>query len=179
MTIGDLVVPTDRFGEVWPNFALAQPRGVSAHAVLGGDVPAGTLAGRVAIIGASAAGLRDMRVTSIGSMPGVYLNARALRDMLAGALLQRPAWSEPLEIALMIASGLAVIVAAGARRRGAFIMLWLAASVAIVGGSIALHRVDRLLIDPSASVIATTALVFAILLIGALRQDRATPAFAG
>ena len=112
-------------------------------------------------------------------MPGVYLNARALRDMLAGALLQRPAWSEPLEIALMIASGLAVIVAAGARRRGAFIMLWLAASVAIVGGSIALHRVDRLLIDPSASVIATTALVFAILLIGALRQDRATPAFAG
>ena len=67
VTIGDLVVPTDRSGEVWPNFALAQPRGVSAHAVLGGDVPAGTLAGRVAIIGASAAGLRDMRVTSIGS----------------------------------------------------------------------------------------------------------------
>jgi len=34
VTMDDLVVPTDRSGEVWPNLALASPRGVSAHEVL-------------------------------------------------------------------------------------------------------------------------------------------------
>jgi adenylate cyclase len=146
--------------------------------VLDGDVPAGLLAGRIAIIGATAVGLRDTRQTPVGPMPGVYLNARALRDMLTGSLLQRPAWSEPLEIALMIASGLAVIVAAGAPRRRMFVALWLTASPAIIGGSIALHRADGLLLDPTAPVDSTTLLVFAILLLVTLRQDRAKPAFA-
>ena len=179
VTVGDVFVPTDRSGEVWLNFALASPRSLSVRAVLDGEVPAGSLAGRIAIIGTSAAGLRDLRQTPIGPTPGVFLIARALRDMLAGALLLRPAWSGPLEIALMIASGLAVIVAAGARRRRGVITLWLALTAATIGASVALHRADGLLLDPGAPVVATTALLFAVLLLFALRQDRAKPAFAG
>ncbi|MBI3513596.1 MAG: CHASE2 domain-containing protein [Proteobacteria bacterium] len=176
-TIGGLAVPTDRTGEVWPNFALASPRGVSAHAVLEGGVAPGSLAGRIAIIGASAAGLRDIRQTPVGHMPGVYLHARALRDMLAGTLLRRPGWAGPVEIALMIASGLGVIVVAGARRRRGFITFWLVSMAATVGASVALHRWYGLLTDATAPVIATTVLVFAILLIVAQRQDRAKAAF--
>jgi adenylate cyclase len=177
VTIGGLVVATDRSGEIWPNFALTSPRGVSAHVVLDGGVAPGLLAGRIAIIGASASGLRDIRQTPVGPMPGVYLNARALRDMLAGTLLQRPAWSGLVEIALMIASGLGVIVVTGARRRRGFIAFWLASTAATVGASVALHRSYGLLIDATAPAITTTALVFAILLLVARRQDRAKLAF--
>jgi adenylate cyclase len=174
VAVGDLVAPTDRTGEVWLNYALAAPRGLSAHRVLDGSVADGALAGRIAIIGATASGLRDVRQTPIGPMPGVYLNARVLRDMLAGTLLVRPAWSGPLEIAVMLASGLGVIVAAGARRRRFFITLWLASTAAAFGTSLALYRAHGLLIDAGAPVIATTVLVFAILLLVAQRQDRAT-----
>ncbi len=177
VAIGDLVMPTDRTGEAWPNFALPSPRGVSAHVVLDGGVAPNSLAGRIAVIGATAAGLRDIRQTPVGPMPGVYLNARAARDMLAGTLLQRPAWSGPIEIALMIASGLGVIVVAGARRRRGFVTFWLASTAAMVGTSVALHRSDGLLLDAAAPVITTTLLVFAILLLVTQGQNRAVPAF--
>ena len=134
----------------------------------------GSLAGRIALIGATAAGLNDTRQTPIGPMPGVYLNARALRDMLAGSLLRRPAWSDPIEIALMLAGGLGVIVITGAqaRRRRGFIAFWLVSSAATVGASVALYRSYGLLIDASAPVITTTALVFAVLLLVAFRPER-------
>jgi adenylate cyclase len=174
--VGGVTVPTGRSGEVWPNFSIASPRGLSVIGVLdGGAAPgsfAGSLAGKIAIVGGTAAGLHDLRQTPVGPMPGVFLIARALNDMLSGTLLWRPAWSDLVEIALMIASGLVVIVAAGVAGRRFFVTLWLVMTAATFGASGALYRSYGLLIDPSASAIATTALVFAVLLISVARQDR-------
>src|SRR5262249_55417668 len=101
VAVGDVRIRTGRSGEAWPNFAIEAPRALSAVRVLQGGLAAGSLAGKIAIVGASAAGLRDVRQTPIGMMSGVYLHARALSDMLDGTLLRRPAWCDPVEIAAM------------------------------------------------------------------------------
>ena len=178
LTFGGIAVPTGRASEIWPNFSTAAPRTLSAIAVLDRSAAAESLAGRIAIVGASAVGLMDVQQTPIGRMPGVYLHARAVDNMLSGNLLWRPPWYKPLEIALMIAGGLIVVVAAGFFGRRVVVAAWLTMIVLGFGGSYALFAIGRLLIDPSAAVIAATALVFVILLIGALRQDRPAPAIA-
>jgi adenylate cyclase len=178
LTFGGIAVPTGRASEIWPNFSTDAPRTLSAVAVLDRSVPAESLAGKIAVVGASAIGLMDVRQTPIGRMPGVHVQARALDNMLSGSLLWRPPWYKPLEIALMIAGGLVVIVAAGFFSRRVVVAAWLTMTVLWLGSSYALFAVRRMLIDPSASIITATALVFIILLIGALRQDRPAPATA-
>jgi adenylate cyclase len=178
LTVGGIAVPTGRASEIWLNFSSAAPRALSAIEVLDHGAAAGSLADKIAIVGASAAGLKDVRQTPIGRMPGVYLHARAVDNMLSGSLLWRPPWYKPLEIALMIAAGLVAVVAAGFSDRRVVVAAWLAIAALGFGGSYALFAVGRLLIDPSAAVISATVLVFAILLIGALRHGRASPAIA-
>jgi adenylate cyclase len=90
---GSFIVPTDANGRIWVHFAKPDlsntPHNtgrlyVSASDVLDGRVPAARLAGKLALVGTSAAGLKDLRDTPVvNRMPGVEVHANILESIFA------------------------------------------------------------------------------------------------
>jgi adenylate cyclase len=76
---------------------------ISARDVLSGAAPADALQGRIALLGASAAGLLDLRSTPVGQRYiGVEAHANLVAGLLDGAIRQQPAWSDGLEFSLLL-----------------------------------------------------------------------------
>lgn len=76
---------------------------VSAKDVLNGSAPAAVLQGKIALLGASAAGLLDLRSTPVGQRYiGVEAHANIVAGILDGTIRQQPAWSDGLEFSLLL-----------------------------------------------------------------------------
>ncbi len=76
---------------------------ISAKDVLNGSAPAAALQGRIALLGASAAGLLDLRSTPVGQRYiGVEAHANMVAGILDGTIRQQPAWSDGLEFFLLL-----------------------------------------------------------------------------
>ena len=98
---------------------------VSLSQVLSGRVPAARFRGRTVLVGATAQALHDEHPTPLGSVPGVEIQANALRTVLAGEPLQATsdlwtllailvlAFAAPLA-ATRLSAGPALAVGAGA-----------------------------------------------------------------
>lgn len=87
-------IPTDKFGRIWIHFARyptgKEPLYVSARKVLEKTADPALLAGRLAVVGTSAIGLKDIRATPInGQLPGVEVHAQVMETILAGSHLKR------------------------------------------------------------------------------------------
>ncbi|MER2543595.1 MAG: adenylate/guanylate cyclase domain-containing protein [Candidatus Accumulibacter phosphatis] len=79
----------------------------SAADVLAGRLPADSLRGRVVLLGTTAPGLLDQRVTPVGqAFPGVEAHANLLAGLLDGRQLQSPAYTATLEAGLLVIVGL-------------------------------------------------------------------------
>jgi len=66
--------------------------------------------GKIVLIGASAAGLRDIRQTTLGErIPGVEIHSQIIDQIMDGVFLNRPDWMNGLEILLTIIAGLLLI----------------------------------------------------------------------
>jgi len=78
VAVKGFAVPTDRNGQLWVHFAHYDPSiYVSAADVLDGKVEPDTIAGKLVLIGTSAAGLLDVKTTPISPvMPGVEIHAQ-------------------------------------------------------------------------------------------------------
>jgi adenylate cyclase len=73
---------------------------ISAADLLAGKVPATSIRDRIVFVGATAAGIYDLRVTPVSPvLPGVEKHATVAANILAGRFLQRPDWVELLEAA--------------------------------------------------------------------------------
>jgi len=108
--IGRLTLPANARGEFWLHYGEDDPRRfISAAQVLAGQLPPRALAGRVVLVGSSAAGLMDLRASPRGDlMPGVLAHATALEQALTGHYLRRPPWATALEALLLMAGCIAV-----------------------------------------------------------------------
>ena len=107
-----LVLPVSPRGTVQvPYRGPGGPRGgsfryISAADVLSGQLPAGSLRGRYALLGFTAPGLMDLRATPVGeAYPGVEVHANLISGALDGRLRHRPSWSGAYEIGLLLALG--------------------------------------------------------------------------
>jgi PAS domain S-box-containing protein len=81
---------------------------VSAAGVLDGRAPAGSLRGKIAIVGGSAPGLQNQYATPVDPFfPGVEIQATAIDNLLQGDFLRRPAHASLWELALALALGFA------------------------------------------------------------------------
>lgn len=80
-----LKVSTDQAGQVRPYFALHDSSiYISASDILTGRVAPERVAGKIAFVGSSAAGLLDVRSTPVSSqIPGVEVHVQVLENMLA------------------------------------------------------------------------------------------------
>lgn len=106
------LIPTDAGGRIWINFSYHDPaRYVSAVDVIKGRVPAARLRGRLAIVGASAAGLLDIKATPLQrSVPGVEMHAMVLENILFKDYIQRPAYADAAEFYVTVILSLLMIV---------------------------------------------------------------------
>ncbi|WP_395691201.1 CHASE2 domain-containing protein [Piscinibacter sp.] len=142
------------------------PRGgsfdyVSAADLLEGKLPPGALAGKLVLVGSSAAGVFDLRSTPVAAVyPGVEVHANVLSGLLDGRGPLAPDWSRGYEVAqlLMVAALLALLLPRlrPARAIGATLAL----ALALVALDQWLYRAHGLAL-PLASALLLTALVYA------------------
>ena len=108
--VGDRKLAVDGAGQLWLDF-LGPPGTIpriSASAVLAGRVPADALAGRIVLVGFTAAGFDEVPTPFAAVAPGVELQATVLDNVLRGRSLRRPWWLVPAEAATVIAFGLLI-----------------------------------------------------------------------
>jgi adenylate cyclase len=133
MVLGGATVPVDQEGRAWPRYGERDPaQYVPAREVLAGTVEAGRLDGHVVFLGASAAGLGDIKAAPIvGTMPGVEIQASLLQTLLSGSILRRPVQAVQLENVALLVLGL-ILAWAGPFLRAGFLPPLLA--VVVAGG---------------------------------------------
>jgi len=173
--IGNAIVDTDGPGTLLLyDSGTRADRFVSALDVLNGDIELGSLAGRIVLIGSTAAALRDIRATPLSpNMAGVEVQAQLVEQMIAGEFLQRPDWAKGAELLYMAMAGVLMIVLI--RRAGAF-------GAAVVGAVVVAASVllswfafqsDRLLLDPVTPSLAALVVYMAGSLLGYMRTEAA------
>lgn len=112
LTVGDYTFPTNNHANYWVHFRHHnRDRYVSAVDVLNGNLPEGTLAGKIAIIGTSAMGLFDLRSSPLDAiLPGVDVHMQVLETILDGDFLHRPEWLKTAEILFVLLVGLLMML---------------------------------------------------------------------
>ncbi|HEX6011262.1 MAG TPA: adenylate/guanylate cyclase domain-containing protein [Geminicoccaceae bacterium] len=118
VVVGELFLPTDEVGRQLVNYY--GPEGtVPTHSLvdlLDGAIERGALAGRVVVLGASAAGAGDRFVTPFAArLPGSEFLATAVDNMLGGRSLVRNAATRALDVLAIAAMALAAALLAGRR----------------------------------------------------------------
>ena len=109
LSVGDMTIPVDQYGR-----ALVPYRGeqgsflyVSAADVMHNRLPVNALAGKIILVGTTAPGLKDLRVTPVGNVyPGVEIHANMIAGMLEQAILKMPQYGIAIEILTLLLSGL-------------------------------------------------------------------------
>jgi adenylate cyclase len=109
--LGRRTVPVDRYGRMFINYL--GPEGIiptySAAAVLNGSLPEGALKDKIVLVGATAVGIYDLRVTPFsGNFPGVEVQATIMDNLLRGNFIRLPPLG--LVIMLLILVGLAALL---------------------------------------------------------------------
>jgi adenylate cyclase len=106
---GDLSIPTDELGRVMINYrGDAQTfKHIPVTDILNDRVPESDLKGKVVIVGATAIGIYDMRVTPFSSVfPGVEIHANIVDSVLRGDFLYHPSWAAVFDILAIMFAGL-------------------------------------------------------------------------
>lgn len=163
-----LAIPVDaRVSTLVPFRGNGGPSGgsfeyISAADLLAQRVPAKTLEGKVVLLGTTAPGLLDLRVTPVGeTYPGVEAHANVLSGLINGNLPVRPDYAAGYEVLLLAVVGVAL----------AFLLPHLSASIAVavsLGALLAMLGLNLLLyigaglVLPLASVILLVITAFAL-----------------
>ncbi|MGH6814999.1 MAG: adenylate/guanylate cyclase domain-containing protein, partial [Hyphomicrobiaceae bacterium] len=158
--IGQAIVPTDAFGQMWLQFTASDRRRyVPAWKLLEGQVDKQDIEGRIVLVGTSAAGLFDLRTTPLdGAVPGVEIHAQAIEQMLTGSYLQRPDLATGLETIALVLFG--VLMALAVYVTGALWSAVLGTAILALGivGSWAAYVGPGWLFDPIYPTLALTLL---------------------
>jgi adenylate cyclase len=108
---GPTVVPLDRAGQMLLNFrgGAGMFPYISAVDILEGKVAPEALAGKIAFIGTSAAGLRDIRATPFSAVyPGVETHATIVDNILTQDFISVPDYAPAVELLATILAGVAI-----------------------------------------------------------------------
>ncbi|MFK8251546.1 CHASE2 domain-containing protein [Ancylobacter terrae] len=161
--IGAIETPTDRFGDVRIRVGGTEPRRfLPAWKLFSGELPADEIAGRIILVGSSAAGLLDLRATPIdASVAGVEVQAQTIEHLVTNARLARPDWATGAEI--VVAALLGLLIALVLPSAGAF-------GGALIGGIVVAalcaaswwaFREGHVLLDPVGPGLAASAVYLA------------------
>jgi adenylate cyclase len=106
--LGRQIIPVDRYGRFHINY-LGPPGSFptySAKTVLEGKLPAGALTDKIVLVGATAVGVYDLRVTPFsGVFPGIEIQATIIDNILHRNFLRSSPYSPLPELLLIIVFG--------------------------------------------------------------------------
>jgi adenylate cyclase len=107
--IGDITIPTDEGGRILINYRGAEKTFpyLSVTDILHERVPPGSIKDKIVMVGATAVGIFDLRVTPFGGVfPGLEIHANLVDSVLAEDFLQRPKWIALFDILAILLAGL-------------------------------------------------------------------------
>jgi len=149
-------------------------RYISAVDVFRGRLPAGSLAGHIVLIGATAPGLVDLRATPVdAAYPGVEVHASLIAGMLDGRIPAQPVWTPVAQVLLLIALGTTLICGLfiwRTRERLAFSVALIVVLIVINGW---LYRVEHWVLPLATPLMLVLAIVLANLALGYWLEIRA------
>ncbi|MFO7542470.1 MAG: adenylate/guanylate cyclase domain-containing protein [Thiobacillus sp.] len=105
--VGGIRVPLSADGSVHVPYRAGAPFPyISAAAVLSGKAPLAQLENRIVLLGSTAPGLADLRVTPFSStFPGVEIHAHMIAGMLDGTIRTTPPWAGDARLVAVLVLG--------------------------------------------------------------------------
>ena len=141
INLDKLRIPTDESGRLLVNY-LGPARTFPHYAisdVLNGRLTADTFKGKIVLVGATATGIYDMRVTPFSAVyPGVEMHATVIDNILHRNFLIHSGWTRFLDICMIVVAGLIMGLAVPRVKAVAGIALSLALIGAFVAANTAL-----------------------------------------
>jgi adenylate cyclase len=163
-----LAIPVDdRAAALIPFRGPGGPRGgsftyVSAADVLAGRLATGQFQHKIVLVGTTAPGLLDLRVTPVSeTYPGVETHANLLASLLDGELLSQPDYARGYELVVLVAAGLLLALALPLLSAGRAVALSLAVVASVIGLNTWLYLGHGLVL-PLATTLVMAALAFAL-----------------
>ena len=172
--VGRSAMATDPQGGIRLYFSPSYAaRRLSALAVLNGNLPAQTLQGRIALIGATALGLSDVVVTPVAArMDGVEVQVQTIENVRHSVWLVRPwlaSWTETLVAVL----GAALFIVWLPRVPPVLgIVLWLGLTGCATAASSLAFYTHHVLFDPSFPVLSNAIVLVLLLTAGFALSNR-------
>ena len=109
VSLGKVAIPVDEMGRFMVNYrgpGKTFPH-ISITDILRGRVPPQTFRDRIVLVGATAMGIFDLRVTPFDNLfPGLEIHANIIDNILYQDFLRRPAWALIFDLAAMALVGL-------------------------------------------------------------------------
>jgi adenylate cyclase len=109
--IGKLEVPTDEDGRIMVNYRGAGKTfpHISITDIIHSRVPPETFKDKIVLVGATAIGIYDMRVTPFSNVyPGLEIHANVVDNILQQSFLRRPNWARLFDLAAIVLIGLSL-----------------------------------------------------------------------
>lgn len=115
-------------------------RYIPAADVLEGRLAAGSLRGKVVLMGSTAPGLQDLRATPVGrTYPGVEAHANVLSGFLDGKALYRPDYAVAFDVVQIVVAGVLLALLLPLLSAGRALVLAAAVLLALVGANALLY----------------------------------------
>ena len=146
----------------------------SAADVLAGRLPADSLRGRVVLLGTTAPGLLDLRVTPVGeAFPGVEVHANLLAGLLDGSMPHSPAEAPVLEAGLVLIVGIGLLLGFPRVSPHGAVALALLALVLVTGINLVAWTVARVVLPLATGLVLVAAMLALHLFFGSYLEFRA------
>jgi adenylate cyclase len=167
-------IPTDKNGQLWVHYARRDPSiYVSAADVLDNTVPPNKIAGKLVLIGTSAAGLNDIKTTPVSStMPGVEIHAQVLESVLSGAVISQPNYALGVELLAALIIGILVIIFTPNLGPVRLVIAGAMFAAILTGTSWFFYWKYRYLIDFTYPLLSTTAIYLTFIFSSFVREQR-------
>ena len=161
LTVGSLTIPVDETAS-----ALVPYRGqkfsfryISLADVINDRIPAGSLKGRIAIVGTTAPGLLDQRSTPVGSVyPGVEVHANLIAGILDRTIKQKPSYMVGAEVVLLLIGGIALAFLMPILSPLRAMLVSIVAMVLIIGLNLVVWSEGGLVLPLASSLLMTVAM---------------------
>jgi len=106
--VGALQIPTDEYGRILINYRgqMESFPHLSITDILNQNIPEEAIRDKIVIVGATAVGIYDLRVTPFGSVfPGMEIHANIIDSLLRGDYLYQPAWAAIFDVMAILLLG--------------------------------------------------------------------------
>ena len=171
-----IIIPTDKRAQMLINYRGKSRtfQYISASDILNRKLPQDALKGRIAFIGTSAAGLKDIRPIPLDpSYPGVEAHATIVDNILSQQFLSIPDWAKGLEFAGMVAAGLVTTLLLMWARASWLVLPLIGLACAMWYGSVLLYEKQHFFLSPMYSYITLALTFFTLTVIKYWREEHA------